>query len=297
VKRLLFVALLFIFIISPLASATPTTVAMQPASKVLVIGDSITVYINVTPGQIIDTLAIDLLQWNPAVLNCTGITRGNFFASPIVWLPGTINNAAGNITYSVMASSDAVSTSGVYSIITFKAKGAGISTISISKFGVARNGTDLPKSILNNCQITVESSTVQPPVNPPNNSGNTTNGTNGTTPVTNQTTTPINQTNTTDNRTNWFDTNSSVVIDNSTQQNTTTIPPQQTQGKPLDVLGFFKGIPILIYPIIIIIVVGVVAFLMIRRVRGRRPDRGNDIDDLDDFFGVNDGETDSRSEL
>ena len=302
--KILLPIFLLILLFSPLASATSTTVTIQPSSKVLVVGDNITVYINVTPGQLIDTAAIDLLQWNPQVIDCTGITRGALFDNPLVWLAGIINNTAGNITLSVMASTTPTMTPGTYFILRFRAKAPGITTISIQKFGAAKNGTDLPKQILNNCQITVEGSVVIPPVSPPptnmtNTTANTT--TNTTANTTQNNTQPVNNTIPDDTNDTTDDTILPITpVDNTTQQNSTT-PPVTENNNGFDVVVQLQKIPILIYVLIVIIVVSIVAYVGVRRMKDKRDEEeeGNDIDDIDDFFGGTgvDGEADSGSEL
>jgi hypothetical protein len=267
-----FLLLLLCFI--PVSSATPTTAQFIPSSTILNVNDTFTTTIKISPGQIIDTVAIDLLRWNPNVLECLYVQQGNLFPNSLVWLGGNINNTAGKITLMVVSSTNAISTPGNLCNITFKAKHPGIAAISIEMLGVARNGSDIPKQILNNCQLTVEGIYI-PPVNTSNATTNqTTPPVNDTTPIDNETYIPIE--NNTQNETIITPGNES--IDNN---NETALPQTQNYVPPM----------ILIYIIIIIAVVSITAYAIVRHYRNKQENEEDehDVDDMDDFITNNFG--------
>jgi hypothetical protein len=164
-KKILFIFILLLF--SSVASAT-TTIEIQPSTLSVDPNDTFTITFYVIPGETIDTVATDLITWNPSILECIKIERGNLFETPTIWIKGTIQE--GKITNLCWASNVNTISPGIFVNITFKAKSSGITTIIINpeKYGVALEGTPLDRIILNDCEITVTGQT-QPPDNPPSN--------------------------------------------------------------------------------------------------------------------------------
>ncbi len=300
-KTTIFLLLLLLLFssLAPTAQATPTTAQFIPSSTILMKNDTFTVTIKVSPGQEIDTVAIDLLTWNPTVLECLYIQQGNLFLNPLVWLGGRINNTAGQLTLMVISSPNSTNNPGNFCSITFKARASGISTIAIELLGIARNGTDLPKHILNSCQITVEGQYTPPPINPPVDPPvqPPANNTNQTTPPENETIIPPD---------NPVDNDTYVPIDNTTDdQNDTTPPVNDDDLPPAGESSFFDNIPttIIIYLVVAIVLISIFAYIVVRHFQNRTEEKEDqDVDDLDayiekNFGGGGDDETDSRSEL
>ena len=286
-KSVIIAFLLLSLCFIPLASAS-TSVLITPSTKVLTVGETFTVSLIVTPDQEVDTVAVDLLTWNNNVLECIDIEKGNFFTNPLIWMPGNIHNDAGELKLMLMAASTSTEIPNILCNITFRAKNPGSSTIEIELLGIARNGIDLPKEILNSCQIIVEGP-------PPGNGGDSQQTTpdentteNQTLPPTNETnnTTPVNTT----NETQPITTDNS--IDNSTQSN---IEADNDLGLPDDIP------PTIIYAIVIIIAVSVISIIIIHHYREKQEEEEDEDFDIDEFLknrkGAEDGKTDSGSEL
>jgi len=146
---------LFLLFFAPVVSATdifftPHELSVEP-------GALFDVTIWVSPTETIDTVATDLIYWNPAVMECVSITHGDLFQETTIWIPGTIDNEKGNILNMVWASSTPVNnTSGTYVILGFKAKQA-TTTIVVAKekCGVARIGVPVSFQIKNACVVNV----------------------------------------------------------------------------------------------------------------------------------------------
>jgi len=286
-KKIIILFFITLICILPLASASPTTLQITPPSKVIQIGETFNITINVTPGQDIDTVAIDLLRWNAGIIDCISVQKGNLFVNPLIWMSGKINNTAGKLQYLVMASNVPTKEEKQFCTITFKAKTEGISTISILESGVARNGTALAKKILNSCQLTVGTNYIAPPSNTSNNP----NQTNQTEPIEN-TTQPVNN-NTTqtphDNTTNQ----TLIPISNTNNTNKST-------NKEAISPGLLDNIPptTIIYAIVAIIIISIFSYIIVRHFQHKQEDREDeemeqDIPrgetDLDDFITHNFG--------
>jgi hypothetical protein len=266
----------------PLASAS-TSVLVTPTTKVLTVGDTFTISLVVTPDQEVDTIAVDLLTWNNNVLDCIIVEKGNFFVNPLIWMQGNIHNDVGKLELMLMASSTPTKIPDILCNITFKAKNNGISVITIETFGVARNGTDLPKEILNSCQVTIQpqsgdGSQQNPPINNENNTEN-------------QTLPPINETTPENNTANETQ---SITNDNSTNNSA-----NQTVTGNNDI-----GIPdtisptIILYAAIIIIAGSVISIIIVHHFKEKKEDEEEF--DIDEFFNkkeAENGKTDSGSQL
>jgi len=283
-----------------LVTAASTTVQLIPGSKILQINETFVLTIKISPGTEVDTAGIDKMTWNKNVIDCLSVSQGNLFPEPLVWLPGRINNTAGKLEWQVIASNIPTTSTGTLCNITFKAKNPGISTISVETFGVARNGTDLPKHILNSCQVTVIDQYTPP--NPPSGSENPGANTSTNTTQTNQTT---NQTIPPDTPNN---NNTYVPIDDPIiNQNDTTPPIDNTNNNPPsnNEHSFFDNLPTttIIYLVIAILLISVFAYILVRHLKNKQDEKeDNDVDDIDAFIeenfgGGTNGETDSGSEL
>jgi hypothetical protein len=102
------------------------------------VGNSVTVNINISNAVNLWSAQAGL-KFNPAILECTGVAIGEFWKrqgeSLNLWMPGTINNTAGEVAYCGMSfTSPAVpqSGSGTLMTATFKVKASGISDIHLT---------------------------------------------------------------------------------------------------------------------------------------------------------------------
>jgi len=102
------------------------------------VGNSVTVNINISDAVNLWSAQAGL-KFNPAILECTGVAIGEFWKRQgeglYLWMPGTINNTAGEVAYCGMSfASPAVpqSGSGTLMTATFKVKAAGISDIHLT---------------------------------------------------------------------------------------------------------------------------------------------------------------------
>jgi hypothetical protein len=164
IRNAIFVIILFL---SSCSIAQAATIQSDPSVTTVEVGDTFTVSYLVTVTEDTDTVAVDLLTWDKNVIGCIDVQQGDLFPSPLIWLSGVIQNSNGTLKNTVVASNVPVTDKiATYMIVTFRAKAAGSTMIQISGFGVARGGNALQRQILNNCTVTVSSSSVVPPVIP-----------------------------------------------------------------------------------------------------------------------------------
>jgi hypothetical protein len=279
-KKIIILFLIASICLFPLASAVQTTFQISPSSEILEVGEIFNITITVAPGQEVDTIAVDLLQWNTGIIDCLSVQKGNLFDNPLIWMAGKINNTAGKLQYLVMASDAPTSQENSLCTITFQAKNEGISIINIGDSGVARNGTPLPKTILNSCQLTVGSAYILPPITNTTTNASQNQTTNKTEPV-NQT--PVN--NETIMPPDGFDTDTPgenqtlipIEANNTNINNTSneTISP-----------GLFDSIPptTIMYAIVAIIVISVFAYITIRHFQHRQEDKEDEESDDDQIY-------------
>lgn len=151
--KIIIFLILFSFI--PIASATPATLELTPPTINQKVRDQFIVIFYVNQNQDADTIASDLITWDPSILSLAKIEHGDIFENWIVWLKGNIDNVSGRATGIVGASDVPANTSGQWIILTFVAIGSGTTEIIVNQFGVAKAGTDLDKKILNTCMVTI----------------------------------------------------------------------------------------------------------------------------------------------
>jgi hypothetical protein len=168
-KREIYLTKIIIFLILfsfiPIASATPATLELTPPTINQKVGDQFIVIFYVNQNQDADTIASDLITWDPSILSLAKIEHGDIFENWIVWLKGNIDNVNGRATGIAGASDVPANTSGQWIILTFVAIGSGTTEITANHFGVARAGNDLDKKILNTCTVTIIGDVPsQPPV-------------------------------------------------------------------------------------------------------------------------------------
>src|ERR1017187_509784 len=108
--------------------------SVQPASQNEANGQ--TFFVNIAVANVSDLYALEFdLAFNPQVIQATGITEGAFLPTggPTFFLPGTIDNVFGSITFNgdtLLGPVSGVSGSGMLAIATFQAIGNGVSAIA-----------------------------------------------------------------------------------------------------------------------------------------------------------------------
>lgn len=112
----------------------------------------------------IDTVATNSISWDADALTCLSVEHGSLFNDTTIWLPGTINNLKGTIVNSLWASAQPTDVAGSYIMLSFRAKSSTSLSIDVSGCGIARNGTDVPKTVHDTCVVTVDGGSVLPDV-------------------------------------------------------------------------------------------------------------------------------------
>jgi hypothetical protein len=147
------------------------TIAVQPAAPTVTVGQTFTLSVNISGAADLYGYQFDL-GFNPTVLQAISVTEGAFLGTggPTIFLPGTIDNVGGSITFNADILNGAVSgvngsgdlldvtfqalaagSSGVpiFNLIAFDSFGLGLtettagSTVSVSASGVPEPGTGL----------------------------------------------------------------------------------------------------------------------------------------------------------
>lgn len=119
------------------AAAAPILV-IEPATKNVVAGDTFSLDISIS--DVVDLYAFEFdLGFDPTVFGATSITEGAFLstAGATFFIPGAIDNAAGNISFTantLIGALPGVSGDGVLATVLFSAVGAGTSPVNL--FGV-----------------------------------------------------------------------------------------------------------------------------------------------------------------
>jgi hypothetical protein len=121
---------------------TTTAVTVEPASKVVGIGDIFTVDIFIDPDTNIAGAQFNL-SFDALVVTANGVTEGNLLSqggASTFCMTGTIDNLAGTITDvvgAVAAPGASVSASGTFATVSFTAMAAGASALDLSNVIVA----------------------------------------------------------------------------------------------------------------------------------------------------------------
>jgi len=121
-----------------IVSADPATaVTVEPASKVVGIGEIFTVDIFVNPDTAIAGVQFSL-SFDASVVTANGVTEGNLLSqggASTYFAGGTINNVAGTITNvagAITTPGASVSSPGTFATVSFTAGAAGTSTLNLS---------------------------------------------------------------------------------------------------------------------------------------------------------------------
>jgi hypothetical protein len=150
-----FPLIVFFLLILPTSSAT--IIAFEPSSLDIKAGTQESVIIHVDPTQAIDTVATDYIFWDANIVDCVGVQRGDLFNETTIWITGTIDNNKGTIKKMVWASATPTDEPGTFVTLVFYGKKDGTTKIIIndSDCGIARNGTDVAKTLYNACMVSV----------------------------------------------------------------------------------------------------------------------------------------------
>lgn len=116
-------------------AASAGTISIQPSATTLTLGSLLSLDVNVAGISDLYAWQFDI-AFNPAVLSANNVTEGGLFSSVGVFFsPGTIDNAAGTITFigdSLSGLGPGISTNGTLAQIAFTSIGSGTSGIDLA---------------------------------------------------------------------------------------------------------------------------------------------------------------------
>jgi len=132
-------ALLFVILISfsSLATASNNEMYLVASEDSVDIGDTFNITVFVDVEDEINTIYLDLLEFDGSVVQCTDVTRGSFFSDVEFWYDGYVNE--NNVTNVTWASNNERDGAGVFATYTFLANSSGNITITISKARIAKD--------------------------------------------------------------------------------------------------------------------------------------------------------------
>jgi adhesin HecA-like repeat protein len=130
------IAGLFLASVLPSAAFADTVLSIVPASSTVSTGDSFAVDVNITGVTDLYDFEFDL-SFNPAVLKATNILEGAFVSGKgsTFFIPGTIDNTAGTITFNantLLTAISGVSGSGTLVEFDFTALAGGTSSLDLA---------------------------------------------------------------------------------------------------------------------------------------------------------------------
>jgi len=118
------------------SACADSILSIQPSNTSIAVGSTFAVDVNISNVSDLYAFQFDL-TFTPGLLSAISITEGSFLSGggPATFLPGTINNATGTITFNagtLIGPISGVNGSGTLVIIDFKALAAGTSPINIA---------------------------------------------------------------------------------------------------------------------------------------------------------------------
>jgi len=149
-----YVVILLLIGVIPLrvTADTPTLVYVSPVTKTVSAGQTFTMTVACTPGQLIKSYELRV-SFNPTLLLANLVTEGNIFNGYTTFFnAGTINNTAGAIVdiYGLIVGAGSVSTPGSLVSLSFTAKlASGTTTIGLSEVGVTNDTAYVPITVTN----------------------------------------------------------------------------------------------------------------------------------------------------
>jgi hypothetical protein len=149
-------ALLLLTIVPVISAQATIDIEAKPDRVTVNPGQIFDVQLYVTPSTIIDTVALNISMWDPALAEVMEIQQGSngqdpLFSDSTVWIGGKeIKNDLGYIKHIVWGSTSPTSTPGYLATITFKAKGTGefVFNIPPGQFDAARAGERIQTNVL-----------------------------------------------------------------------------------------------------------------------------------------------------
>jgi len=147
------VTLLLLLMVIPLSTAEdPTLVQVNPLTTTVSAGQTFTIDILCTPGQMIKAFEFKL-QFDPVLLQAHNVTEGDIFSGyPTFFNAGSINNTAGTIIdiYGLIVGNGTVSTPGTLVSVSFTAQAAsGSSPVTLCDVGITNETTYIPIIVTN----------------------------------------------------------------------------------------------------------------------------------------------------
>ncbi len=146
------------------AAVPGASVGVSPAARTVTAGGTFTVDVAVAPSVAIAGAQFNL-GYDPSVLAVTSVTEGNLLkqgGATTYFQPGEIDNATGNLTNVIGATTShgaEVTGPGIFATITFQAKAAGTSALTLSEVVAStKEGAAVPVQLTNG-SVTVQSGT------------------------------------------------------------------------------------------------------------------------------------------
>lgn len=158
-KKLILLLVTSMLLISFLPSVESIKIQQYPDYKEVNVGETFTVDLNLANvNDTFDTVAINLLTYNPDVLELKKVEKGDLFDFWLVWIEGEIDNSKGQLRSVCGASNESSNTNGTFVTLTFKALTDGMAYVTVQHLGVARAGDALPIECpcdFNSCEVKV----------------------------------------------------------------------------------------------------------------------------------------------
>jgi hypothetical protein len=133
-------------------AADPTLVFVSPSSQTVSAGQTFTVNVSCTPGQLIKSFEFKV-SFDPSLLQANAVAEGNIFSGYTTFFnDGAINNSAGTIidVYGLIVGAGSVFTPGTLISISFTARSvSGTSAVGLYGVGVTNETNYVPITVTN----------------------------------------------------------------------------------------------------------------------------------------------------
>ena len=173
-KKITVLILLLTFLLLA-GTASAIKVEFQPNDYTVDVGEIFEVKLYVTEvSQFYETVATDLITYDPDVLELISVEHGDLFPFWLVWINGTIDNENGELRQICGASNISINHGGHYLTLTFKGLTDGFSYVTLEDLGIAFSGEDIQEGTLTPAEVIVgtgEKPPDDPPDDPPSGGG------------------------------------------------------------------------------------------------------------------------------
>jgi len=173
-KKIAVLILLLTFLLLA-GTASAIKVEFQPNDYTVDVGEIFEVKLYVTEvSQFYETVATDLITYDPDVLELISVEHGDLFPFWLVWINGTIDNENGELRQICGASNISINHGGHYLTLTFKGLTDGFSYVTLEDLGIAFSGEDIQEGTLTPAEVIVgtgEKPPDDPPDDPPSGGG------------------------------------------------------------------------------------------------------------------------------